>query len=102
VRQQHNNVFCLYKNIKSILYQGDDNIVACTGDGQVVMGTTSGHDGVNLLPEAIGVTLDTSTFTDGILYCKFRRSPLTDVEDVTYDLNTKEYYVLLAKGDIGK
>jgi len=65
------------------------------------MATNKGHTPTPL-QEAVGITLESSTLVDDVLNCRFRRAIQTIVEEITYDLESTEYYILLAKGPLSK
>jgi len=65
------------------------------------MATNKGHTPTPL-PAAVGTTLESSTLVDDVLHCRFRRTVQSTIEEVTYDLATTEYFILLAKGDLSK
>lgn len=61
---------------------------------------TDGHKNnvLNDDPESLGVTLVSSTNSDGVLYCKFTREAKTTIQGVEYDLQKSKYNLLLAQG----
>lgn len=45
-----------------------------------------------------GVNLDNAAIIDNAIYCKVMVDPIVKIEDNTYDLDSDEYFVLLAAG----
>lgn len=46
----------------------------------------------------MGISLQSGSVNDGILYCKVTRDPVTIVNDRTFNLITDKFYILVASG----
>ncbi|KAG1668403.1 putative ferric-chelate reductase 1 [Nymphon striatum] len=86
---------------------GDDSVTTCMLKNNVVEvkqawnvdkpGKTS-----NILssPE-VGISQTSGTYQDGTILCQFIRGIKTSIEGNTFDLNSTEYFLLLAVGPVG-
>lgn len=45
-----------------------------------------------------GVNLESAAIVDGAIYCKVLVDPVIQIDDNIYNLNTDEYFILLAAG----
>ena len=83
---------------------GDDSVVECLLlSNSTTLLRNSWNEGYT--NEVIGdlpgiVELGPVVYDSGLLNCKWSRAEVTKVKTVTFDLNTKKYYILLAKGQI--
>lgn len=46
----------------------------------------------------MGITLQSQSVNDGVLYCKVTRDPVTTVNGKTFNLISDKYYILVASG----
>ncbi|CAG2174719.1 unnamed protein product, partial [Oppiella nova] len=84
---------------------GDDSVTDCmVTDGRPVLrnsvniGRSNEYLSAN---EYHGVSPLNTTYSNGILYCKWRRRRRSTVRGNAYDLKDKKYYILLAFGLLG-
>ena len=82
---------------------GSDSVVEClalkNGNNEVTSSWNDGHKNIPI-GDIEGITADTFVNADGLLNCKWSRTIKTTVHNTIFDLNTTEYYLLLAKGAV--
>ncbi|XP_011865785.1 PREDICTED: putative ferric-chelate reductase 1 homolog [Vollenhovia emeryi] len=80
---------------------GEDSVVECTNEnGEIALHTSwnSGKRNTRYRMSEGAVELENSAIRNDMIYCKFRRQKLTNIQGRTYDLVNTAYHLLVAAG----
>lgn len=80
---------------------GEDSVVECTNEnGEIALHTSwnSGKRNTRYPMSEGAVELERATLKNDMIYCKFRREKLTNIQGRTYDLVNTPYHLLVAAG----
>ncbi len=85
---------------------GDDSVTDCLvneGQPQITNSINIGRSNEPLANnEFHGVTPLNTSYTNGILYCKWRRRRRSTIRGKQFDLRDKKYYIFLAFGSLNE
>lgn len=80
---------------------GEDSVVECTNEnGEIALHTSwnSGKRNTRYRMSEGAVELESGVIRNDMIYCKFRREKLTNIQGRTYDLVNTPYHLLVAAG----
>jgi hypothetical protein len=80
---------------------GSVTVCALVNSTKVILinGVNNGHT-PKRIGEVVGINLEESDFTNGLLRCKWRRNSVTHIDGVEYNMENTSYYIQLAKGNL--
>ncbi|KAL0118629.1 hypothetical protein PUN28_009358 [Cardiocondyla obscurior] len=80
---------------------GEDSVVECTNDnGEIALHTSwnAGKHNTRYRMSEGAVELESAAIKNDMIYCKFRRDKITNIQGRTYDLVNTPYHLLVAAG----
>lgn len=89
-----------------ICSQGGDGVVECVHQESGRSNSVSAFKSWNVpnrkqnrrVEDSAGVNLESAAIIDNAIYCKVTVDPILKVDENTYNLDSDEYFVLLAAG----